>query len=79
METWPGGSHMLLQTEIDDVRLYALGYKYCAKKVMCFIFNEGASHTEAGLPYIAKVDRQKWQSMRTKNSSTTGMQYFFCE
>ena len=54
MATWPGGSHLLLQTEIEGVRLYALGYKYCAKKVMCFIFNDGAGHTEAGLPYIAK-------------------------
>ena len=54
MEKWPGGSHLLLQTDIDGVRLYALGYKYCKKKVMCFIFNEGAGHTEPGQPYIAK-------------------------
>ena len=54
MERWPGGSHLLMKTEIDGVRLYALGYKYCKKKVLFFLFTEGAGHTEPGEAYEAK-------------------------
>ena len=54
MKGWPGGSHLVMETEIDGVTLYALGYKYCKSKVMYFIFTKGAGHTEPGTAYEAK-------------------------
>jgi hypothetical protein len=54
MNTWPGGSHLVLKTTIDDVVLYAIGYKYCSTKTLTFIITEKAGHTEPGEPYIAK-------------------------
>ena len=54
MNGWPGGSHLVLETEVDGVSLYALGYKYCKSKVMYFLFTKGAGHTEPGSAYEAK-------------------------
>ncbi len=34
MVSWPGRSHLLLETEIEGIKLYASGYKYCNKKIM---------------------------------------------
>ena len=53
MESWPAGSHLVLESRIEDVDLICVGYKYSKKKVMVFIFNKGASHTEPGSPYEA--------------------------
>ena len=53
MLNWPGGSHLVLKATIDGVNLYAVGYKYSSKKNLCFVFTEGASHTEPGEPYVA--------------------------
>ena len=51
MQNWPAGSHLLLRTVLNKGRrrekvIYALGYKYSKAKVLFFIFNEGAGHTE---------------------------------
>ena len=47
MKDWPAGSYLVLETVVDDdVKLYAMGYKYCSKKVILFLFNEDAGHTE---------------------------------
>ena len=54
MQKWPPGSHLLLQAFIEGKFVYDLGYKYSKKKVICFLFNKGAGHTEDGDPYIAK-------------------------
>ena len=56
MKPWPGGSHLLLKTVLNEGRrdekvVYALGYKYCKSKVLFFIFTEGAGHTECKPEY----------------------------
>ena len=54
MKQWPAGTHLNLQSTVDDVPLAATGYKYCRTKVLCFIWTKGAGHTEPGKPYVAK-------------------------
>ena len=54
MESWPPGSHLLLEGVVEGVTLFALGYKYCKKKVLCFLFTDGAGHTGPGDPYVAR-------------------------
>ena len=54
MKNWPPGSHLLLESNIEFKKVFALGYKYSKKKVLCFVFGKGAGHTEEGEPYIAK-------------------------
>ena len=51
---WPGGSYLVLESTIEGVKLFAVGYKYNQRKCLCFLFNEGASSTEEGTPYIAR-------------------------
>lgn len=63
MKNWPGGSHLVLETTIDGTKLFAIGYKYSARKVMCFIFNEGAASTEEGTPYRARWVDENGNSM----------------
>ena len=51
MKPWPAGSHLLLRTVLNEGRrnekvIFALGYKYNKSKVLCFIFTEGAGHTD---------------------------------
>ena len=53
MKDWPGGSYLNLRTTIDGVSVMATGYKYCNKKVLMFVWTEGAGHTEPGSPYLA--------------------------
>ncbi|GFH47221.1 hypothetical protein CTEN210_08413 [Chaetoceros tenuissimus] len=54
MEKWPGGSHLVLTATVNNIKLYAVGYKYSSKKTMCFIFPENTVSTEPGDPYIAR-------------------------
>ena len=55
MQSWPAGSHLVLETTLPSgAKLYAVGYKYLKKKSLCFIFNEEALHSEPGMPYVAK-------------------------
>ncbi|GFH45724.1 hypothetical protein CTEN210_02198 [Chaetoceros tenuissimus] len=54
MEKWPGGSHLVLKATVNNIKLYAVGYKYSSKKTMCFIFPEGTVSTEPGDPYVAR-------------------------
>ena len=54
MKEWPAGSHLVLESTVNDVELLAIGYKYNKRKVACFIATKGAGHTEAGKPYEAK-------------------------
>ena len=65
MKNWPAGSHLVLETTVSDTKLYAVGYKYCKRKTLCFIFNHGASSTEQGNPYIAKY-RDQYKNARTR-------------
>ena len=62
---WPGGSHIVLKTEFKGKTMYAVGYKYCSKKTLLFIFNEGAAGTEPGVPYITTwIDENNNQLFR---------------
>lgn len=54
MAQWPGGSHLVLETEVDDVKLFAIGYKYSSSRVLMFVSTDGAGHTEKGDPYVAQ-------------------------
>ena len=62
MKDWPAGSHLVLESEIDETKVYCAGYKYCKKKVLTFLFNEGATHSKAGRPYEAKWKREDGSS-----------------
>ena len=65
MKDWPGGSHLVLEATLGSAKLHAVGYKYCRKKTLCFIFNHGASSTQPGIPYVAKYrDGNKNPRMR---------------
>ena len=66
MQDWPPGSHLLLEAMIDFKKVYALGYKYSKKKVLCFLFSEGAGHTEEGDPYIAKWKDENGNTIRKR-------------
>ena len=48
MNTWPDGSHLMMEATVDGVDLLFVGYKYNCKKVNCFIATKGAGHTYAG-------------------------------
>ena len=56
MKPWPSGSYLVMQTTCPEskVELIALGYKYNARKVLCFIMTKNAGSTAPGEPYIAK-------------------------
>ena len=54
MAGWPGGTHLVLEGEVEGQTMFAVGYKYSKKKCLCFLFSEGASHTEPGEAYVAK-------------------------
>jgi len=63
MQSWPVRPHLLLKTVLNKSRrgkkvVYALGYKYCKAKVICFIFNEGVGHTECRDEYVYEA---KWK------------------
>ena len=65
MQSLPAGSHLLLNKgRRGEKVVYALGYKYCKAKVMFFIFNEGAGHTECRDEYAYEG---KWKD---KNLNT---------
>ena len=63
MKNWPGGSHLVLESTIDGTKLFAVGYKYCKAKTLCFLFTEGATSTEMGDPYVAKWKDEHGNSM----------------
>ena len=54
MKDWPLGSHIVLEAVHDGVVVQACGYKYNKCKVCCFVFTQGAGHTEPGRCYEAK-------------------------
>ena len=54
MKDWPPGTHLVLETIIGMKKYYAIGYKYCKRKVICFIATEFAGHTLPGVPYKGK-------------------------
>ena len=64
MDKWPPGSHLLLESKIEGKKMYAIGYKYCKRKVLCFLFSEGAGHTEPGKPYVARWKDQNGNTAR---------------
>ena len=39
---------------VEDVKIFAMGYKYYKKKMMYFLFIEGARHREESKPYRAR-------------------------
>ena len=54
MKDWPGGSYLVLESVIDHVKMYAVGYKYSSRKNLCFLFTDGSTSTEPGVPYRAR-------------------------
>jgi len=55
MKTFPGGTHLVMESSNDDgSKMYAIGYKYSSKKVLCFICSEGTGSTKCGKPYAAR-------------------------
>lgn len=54
MKDWPAGSHLVLESKIDDVEVVAIGYKYNARKVICFVCHKDAGDTEITDHYEAK-------------------------
>lgn len=59
MKNWPGGSFLVLeevypQAGNEQPTLLAIGYKYNARKVLCFVATKNAGSTSLGKPYSAK-------------------------
>ena len=59
MAGWPAGSHLVLQSKVNDddndsILLYAIGYKYNKKKTISFVATPNTGHTKPGVPYEAK-------------------------
>ena len=45
MDKWPGGSYIVLESNIEGVDLLAIGYKYNKTDILYFIATRGAGHT----------------------------------
>ena len=58
MKNWPSGSVAVWKCKppLKDYWIIAIGYKYNARKVLCFITTENAGSTKPGAPYIAKFN-----------------------
>ena len=56
MKDWPSGSYLVMETTAPDsgIELIAIGYKYNAHKVLCFVATKQAGSTTPGQPYKAK-------------------------
>ena len=57
MKEWPSGSHAVLECETPTSKkhkLLAIGYKYNARKTLCFVATKNAGSTSPGKPYIAR-------------------------
>ena len=54
METYPGGTWITLQGSFNGALLYCMGYKYNKRKVLTFVFTEGAGSIRGGDPYEAR-------------------------
>jgi len=37
---WPGGSYLMLESSIEGVKSFAVGYKFNKRKCLSFLFNE---------------------------------------
>ena len=51
MEDWPGGSHLMLESCIEEQDLLTIGYKYNRKKVLFFITPKGGESFEDRISY----------------------------
>jgi hypothetical protein len=60
MSKWPSGSYLVMETTAPRtaVKLVAVGYKYNARKVLCFVLTKDAASTIPGSPYKAKYPDQ---------------------
>ena len=60
MRDWPSGSHIVYECVAPEtnVELVAIGYKYNAKKVLCFVMTKNAGSTIGGKAYKAKFPDQ---------------------
>ena len=60
-KNWPGGSYLVLRSKpmVPGGRpLITIGYKYNARKVLCFIISDNAGSTKTGIPYLSKYPDQ---------------------
>ena len=56
MKDWPGGSYLLMKSNIrvpGGRPLLDIGYKYNSRKFISCIANEGSGSTEPGHPYLS--------------------------
>ena len=63
IKNWPGSICLVIEGVVEDVKMLAIRYKYCKKKTMCFLFTEGATHTEKDKPYRARWKDKNRNSM----------------
>ena len=54
MNNFPGGTHLVMESEKNGKKIYAIGYKYSSRKVLCFVASEGCGSTLPGKPYEAR-------------------------
>ena len=69
MEDFPSGTWVVLKAQYKNQpgvenELVAIGYKYCLKKVLCFVFT-GDCSTRGGDPYIARF-RDEYGNLATR-------------
>jgi len=70
MEDFPSGTWVVLKAQYKNQpgvenELVAVGYKYCLKKVLCFVFT-GDCSTRGGDPYVARF-RDEHGNLATRN------------
>jgi hypothetical protein len=70
MEDFPSGTWVVLKAQYKgqpgpENELVAVGYKYCLKKVLCFVFT-GDFSTRGGDPYVARF-RDEHGNLATRN------------
>ena len=54
MNDYPSGSNIVLKANVDGEDMYFVGYKYNARKVMCFLCSDNGGSFEDGDPYVAR-------------------------
>ena len=58
MKEWPSGSYTVwkCQPPGKDYSIIGIGYKYNARKVLCFVATRNAGSTTPGKPYVARFN-----------------------
>lgn len=79
MKDWPSGSYLVMESTapITGVKLVAIGYRYNARKTLCFVMTKDAGSTLPGTPYMAKFPDQCGNVVERKVTRPQALSFFF--